>query len=359
MAAGTGGHIFPGLAVAKQITKSLQNSSFLFWGDASRLEAKLIPAAGYPIKFLNVDQWKGQSKLKKFIALAGVGLSFLKVLVESFYHRPDALISVGGYVSVPVALAAKIRNVPIFLIEPNSVSGVANVLVSKWAVEAYVSPALPESSKLKCEMVKTGNPVREDLQTLTIKNEVKKILVLGGSQGARLLAQGSVQAALEMKSKGLKLHWTIQAGEKNFSEINEMVTKLQLGETVVVVAFIQDVAKAYIDNDLLISRAGATTLAEMAVVGIPSILVPFPHAADDHQRVNARALEKVGAALMVDEVDPNFEKNLSASVRDLCEGESGFQKRTAMHLRLRDFARPMASQEISVRIMNYPQVGKA
>jgi len=353
VAAGTGGHIFPGLAVAKQIAKSSPESTFLFWGDASRLESKLVPQAGFPIHFLNVEQWKGRSKIRKILALLGVAFSCLKVYLESLRRKPSALVTVGGYVSVPVAVAARLRGIPVFIIEPNSVSGVANVLVSKWAREAYVSPALPESGKLQCEMIKTGNPVREDLPQLAIRSEVEQILVLGGSQGAIALARGAVTAALEMKSLGLKFRWVIQAGEKNQAEVAELVTRSGLSPTVSVVPFIADMAAAYAASDLLISRAGATTLAEMAVVGIPNILVPFPHAADDHQRVNARAFERIGAARMADEVDPDFAGKLSAHIRDLCASDSGLQKRSTMHLKLRDFARPQASQEIAQRIMKH------
>jgi UDP-N-acetylglucosamine--N-acetylmuramyl-(pentapeptide) pyrophosphoryl-undecaprenol N-acetylglucosamine transferase len=356
VAAGTGGHIFPGLAVARQMARALSpKSTFMFWGDASRLEAKLIPQAGFPIKFLKVEQWKGRSQVKKFLALLGVLCSFFTVLVESFRKKPNALISVGGYVSVPVALVARIRNVPVFLIEPNSVSGVANVLVSKWAVEAYVSPALPDSGALKCPIIKAGNPVREDLKPLVIREQVERIMVLGGSQGARLLAQASVDAALELKALGSNLKWLIQAGDKNLDEIVELVKARNLKATITVVSFIENMAKAYEESDLLISRAGATTLAELAVVGLPSILVPFPHAADDHQRVNAKAFADVGAARMVDERESDFARKLSTNLRDLCASDSGFKKRRDMHLKLTEFARPAASHEISERIMNHLQ----
>lgn len=352
VAAGTGGHIFPGLSVAEEIKKNTQDkATFLFWGDPKRLEARLVPEAGFEIKFLQVEQFKGRSKVKKILSLLGVGLSFLVALAESFRKKPAALVSVGGYVSVPVALAAKVRGVPVYLIEPNSVSGAANILVSKWATEAFVSPALPASKTLKCKIVKTGNPVRRDLPSLRIKSAVQKILVLGGSQGALQLSRGAVSAAVEMKSLGIDLKWMIQVGEKNQAEISDLVSRSGLAGFVTVVPFIKDISQAYAAADLMISRAGATTLAEMAVVGTPTILVPFPHAADDHQRLNAKALADVGAARMVDESDADFDKKLSANLRDLCASDSGMQKRASLHLKLKEFAKPLASHEISERIL--------
>lgn len=359
VAAGTGGHIFPGLSVADEIKRlTEQRASFLFWGDKNRLESKLVPQAGYPISFIRVEQWKGRSFLRRLMALAHIGFSLMHVLWQSFRKRPVALVSVGGYVSVPVALAAKIRKIPVFLIEPNSVSGVANVLVSKWAVAAYTSPVFPDSKTLKCKLVKTGNPVRLGLPSLTVRSHVEKILVLGGSQGALKLSKAAVATAMEFKSLGLNFSWTIQVGEKKLAELTELVDRSNLSGVVRVVPFIKDVNSAYAESDVLISRAGATTLAEVAVVGIPSVLVPFPFAADDHQRINARALSDVGAARMVDEDDKDFEKKLSSNLRDLCASDSGFQKRMAMHLKAKEFGKPEASREIAERILNDKQVNK-
>lgn len=360
VAAGTGGHIFPGLAVAGEISRSSGGDpSFLFWGDKSRLEAKLIPQAGYPIQFIRVEQWKGRSLLRRLFALTLLAFSLLRVLIESFRQRPAALVSVGGYVSVAVALVARLRKIPVFLIEPNSVSGVANVLVSKWAHVAFTSPVFPAQKKLRCPVVTTGNPVRAGLPVIAVRSEVKKILVLGGSQGALRLSKCSVLTAIELKSLGLNFFWTIQVGEKNFAEIVDLVRRSGVDAFVNVVPFIKDMSAVYAETDVLISRAGATTLAELAVVGLPSVLVPYPHAADDHQRVNARALADVGAARMVEEEGEDFEKKLSATLRDLCASDSGLAKRTSLHLKVRDFARAEATADIAQRILKHLNSDKA
>lgn len=353
VAAGTGGHIFPGIAVAdklKELTKG--QASFLFWGDQKRLESKLVPSAGYKISFIKVEQWKGKALFGRLVALLGVAISLLKVLAISFVKKPDALVSVGGYVSVPVAVAARIRKIPVFLIEPNSVSGVANVLVSRWAKVAYTSPVFPASKTLKCPILTTGNPVRPGLPLTVIHEHAQKILVLGGSQGALKLSKACLNVAQKLNLQGQKLSWIVQVGEKNFPELETYSKQSLLNDFVKVVPFIKDMNEAYAGCDLVISRAGATTLAELVVVGAPSILVPFPFAADDHQRINAKSLQDAGASLMVEEEDLNFEDKLFQSVHYLTNQQlESYEKRKSLHRQALTFSRPHATKEIAENIL--------
>lgn len=343
VAAGTGGHIFPGLAVAKELKHLRPNADVLFFGTQNRLEARLVPEAGYPLATLAAAPWKGRGIFSRFGALFSLGMGFFQVLGRVLKDRPSALVSVGGYVSVPVALACRLRGVPLVILEPNIRAGLANRMLSRIARLAYCAPGADALSVFRCPVSDAGNPVREGLAEVPVRPQVFKIFVLGGSQGAAALCRAGLHLArdLQFRAKGLKL--VIQSGQAYYDESLALRAKLGLEDCVEILPFIQDVPTALREADLVIARAGAMTVTELAIMGLPTVFVPFPHAADDHQRKNAGLLVTAGAARMVDERDGEFEPRLQASVAALLDSRT---ERESLHAAFLKFGRPHATQTI-------------
>lgn len=353
VAAGTGGHIFPGLSLANEIRKARPGAQFLFFGTRDRLEAKIIPKAGQPIRFLSASPWKGRNPLMRLFAVFPMLTGFFQVVAMLLRGpRPDLLVSVGGYVSVPTTLACRLFGVPVTILEPNIRAGVANRLLSRFARKAFCSPGSDALKRLACPVEDTGIPVREDLRPVAVREKVTRILVLGGSQGALSLCKASILAArdLELRTKGVEL--VLQTGERNFEQSLAWVQEFTQDGVVRPVAFIDDVPTALAGADLVIARAGAMTVAELAIAGIPTIFVPFPFAADDHQRVNAKILADAGAAFLVDERDGNLEYMLGERIKELCFDPRAYVLRTGLAANFRGFGRPEAARSISKQALS-------
>lgn len=351
VAAGTGGHIFPGLSVADEIKKREPESEFLFFGTRERLEAKLVPQHGYPIFFLNAKQWKGRGPLSRALALLSLLRGIFQVWGQILAKRPRCLISVGGYVSVPTALACRFFGVPLFLIEPNIRAGLANRLLSRVARAAFCPPGADAMQLFKCPTFDAGNPVRGEIKIQGSSAEVKKILVLGGSQGALALCDVAVPLMKKLAVVNPQVVMTLQTGEKNLAATQAKVQAAKLDKTLHVVPFIASVAQAFEAHQIVIARAGAMTLAELSIAALPTILVPFPFAADDHQRFNARLLEKDAAVLLVDEKEPDFAANLEKKLLSLLEGAEGRSRRSELSKNFQKWARPRAGVDIVDKIL--------
>jgi len=350
VAAGTGGHIFPGIAIAREIRALEPDSRFLFFGTRDRLEARLVPEAGFPIRFLSAGKWKGTGIRGRLLGLLSIGLGFLQVSLLLLKGRPDCLIGVGGYVSVPTALACLLFRVPFYIVEPNIRAGLANRLLSRFARRAFSLPGGDAQRVLRCPVVDAGSPVREGLKPVEIRAEVKRVLVFGGSQGALALCEASLRLArdLEFGRRGIEL--LLQSGEKNFEHAQSRAAELQVQDAARVVSFIGDVPGTLAATDLVLARAGANSVAELAITGLPTIFVPFPYAADDHQRVNAEILEKAGAARLVDERETDFQPKLEKAVRELALTEGHRERRIAVAESFRAFGRPGAARDIAAAI---------
>ncbi len=351
VAAGTGGHIFPGLTLVEELKRQDPSLEFLFFGTHNRLEARLVPAHHHRIFFLQASPWKGKGLVARLSGLGDLAVGMLQVLMLLLKGRPRALISIGGYVSVPVALPCILFRVPFFIHEPNICSGMANRWLSYFARKAFTAPGSDALKKLKCEVHDAGNPVRSDIKAVTLRSEAKKILVLGGSQGALSLCRASLEALREMKHAGFKGELMLQSGEKNFEQSLEWQKEFEVDDVSTVVPFINKVSQALQDHDVVVARAGAMTLAELSIAGLPTILVPFPYAADDHQRVNARLLQESGAALVADEMDSGFLEKLTDQMRSLAIGDSNFEKRKSLNQELLKWARPDAARDIAQKIL--------
>lgn len=346
VAAGTGGHIFPGLNIVAQMKKQYPNANFCFFGDPSRLEAKLIPAHGYKITYLAAGRWKGTGLLAKLGGIFSIVQGFFQALLKTFSEKPDLLLSIGGYVSVPVAMACIVRGVPFFIMEGNIRAGVANRLLSRFAKAVFTTAGSDAPQVMKALTFEYGNPVRKDLRPIEIRPQVKRVLVLGGSQGALSLCRLSLEVFrdLDLGSKGIALF--VQTGEKNFEQTKEWAAEFNIDAWVQTAPFINDVPKALCEADVIVARAGMMTVAELAQAGAPTIFIPYPHAADNHQAVNAKLLVEAGAALMVDETKGGSIDELKTYVAQLCLGESSYSKRQKLSEAFRKWSKPHAAEDI-------------
>ncbi len=348
VAAGTGGHIFPGLRVAEFMEKSASDIEFCFFGSRLRLESEIIPKHGRRIKFLSASPWKGKGLIARINALVDLTIGFFQVLAFSFRETPSALISVGGYVSLPVAFAVFVRGKKIFLIEPNIRAGVSNRLVSKMASLAFSTPGSDAAKVFKCPVKEFGNPVRSGFQVCEVRDQVKKIIVLGGSQGARAICESMIRAAAKLNFEKSGIEVLLQTGAANLEFSLALKKELSLKETFVVKAFVDRVDAELLSSDLVVARAGAMTVAELAISALPTVFIPFPFAADDHQRVNAKLLEDAGAAKCVDEREGEFQKNLENELSRLIDN---VELRRSRALRMREWGRPAATEAISAAIL--------
>lgn len=322
---GTGGHLFPGLAVVEELRRRVPDLDVRFVGTARGIEARVLPERGEKLDLLEVTPLKGQgagARMKSMMRIPGA-MREAAARIRAF--DPDLVLGVGGYASGPVLLAASLGGRPTAVLEQNAFVGLTNRLLSRFVDRAYLSFEETEAVFGKERSRLTGNPIRFELvqhAKLALADpegfemRARTILVLGGSQGARKLNEEVPRALAEagVASRGLEV--VHQTGESMRDQVEAEYR--ELGVPARVVTFIDDMARAYSNAALVVARAGATTLAEICAIGRPSILIPFPFAADDHQAKNAEALEALGAAICIREADLVVE-DLGSRVRALLE----------------------------------------
>lgn len=312
---GTGGHIFPGLAVARELRRRRPERRVEWIGAKGGLEERLVPQAGLPLTLLPMRGMARRSIVQRLGAGALALVATLRLAARFLVARPALLIGVGGFASGPAVLAAAITGVPTLLLEQNAVAGSTNRFLSRAASAIAVS--FPESApRLKSRVVVTGNPVREEIAAIPPRPEgpVRSILAFGGSRGASSLNRAWIEALPLLAT--LPVSVTLQTGEADLSLVQEAVKGSAL--QVETLSFIDDLPSRLAACDLVVSRSGATTVAELTAAGRASILVPFPFAAHDHQRANARALAAVGAARVIDPEELTAHR-LATEVRALVE----------------------------------------
>ena len=296
---GTGGHLFPGIALVEEIRRRYE-VDVLFMGTKKGIEARLLPLKGEKLEFLDVMSLKGSSGKRLFRSLSRLPGAMARAASIFRRHHSDLVIGVGGYVSGPALAAAAAMGIPTALLEQNAHPGMTNRMLSSVVGRAYLT--FEETAVYFGKKARVlGNPVRREFSIaarraitdpIGFESRARHVLVLGGSQGSRALNE-TVPDALSRLPRGMKvLH---QTGESMREEVKSRYQTH--GVEAEVVPFIEDMASAYTEAALVIARAGATTLSELCAVGRPSILIPYPHAADDHQTKNARSLERDGAAI--------------------------------------------------------------
>jgi UDP-N-acetylglucosamine--N-acetylmuramyl-(pentapeptide) pyrophosphoryl-undecaprenol N-acetylglucosamine transferase len=315
-AGGTGGHVFPGIAVADELKRRDPAARIVFVGTKRGLESRLVPRAGYALELLPILPLNGVGAAGLLRGLAVLPFGLARAALLLLRLRPGALLGVGGYAGGPVALVSALFGVRTVILEPNAKPGFTNRVLTPFvrhAACAYESARAAFGSK----GVVTGNPVRGGFAALPRKAHVPPLTLLafGGSQGSRVLNDALVAALPALPgSDGLRI--VHQTGEKDLSRVaRAYADATREGE---VVPFLDDMERRFAEADLVLSRSGATTCAELSAAGKAAVLVPFARSADDHQRENARAVEAAGAALMIEEKDLDG-ASLAAALRSLAE----------------------------------------
>jgi len=303
MAGGTGGHVYPALAVAEALRA--RSHRVVWLGTRRGIEARVVPAAGIDIEWVSVHGLRGKGALTLLAAPFRLALALLQSLQVVARHRPAAVLGMGGFVSGPGGLAAWILRRPLVIHEQNAIAGLTNRLLARLA--RVVLQAFPGSFSSRVNALTVGNPVRPDIARLPEpaarlagRGGPVRLLVLGGSQGALALNR-TVPAALAELSPERRPLVRHQAGSRTLA-IAETAYR-DAGVDVELVPYIEDMADAYGWADVVVCRAGALTVAEIAAAGLPAIFVPFPAAVDDHQTANAGALANAGAAMILQEAD--------------------------------------------------------
>jgi len=297
---GTGGHVIPALAIAHELKEQF-NADVVFVGTARGIENRLVPAAGFKLRLVEVGALKKVSlltRVKTLFALPRAVFAASQILRE---FRPDVVIGVGGYASGPAMLAAALSSVPSIAFEPNSVPGFANRVVASMISVAAVHFA--ETCRWFGRCVVTGVPVRRAFFQIPPRppDGDPTLLLFGGSQGAQALNRALVGALPELAKRVPGLRIIHQTGEREYNDCQAEHLRARISAEVS--PFIDDMPGAFAHADLLLCRSGASTVAEVTAAGKPAIFVPFPHAADDHQRRNAEALAKKQAAVLIPEAE--------------------------------------------------------
>ena len=348
MAGGTGGHIFPGLAVADEMRAA--GWDVVWMGARGGMEERLVPRHGYRTALIRARAARGKGLVQKLLLPANLLYSFWESARAIHRLKPSVVLGLGGYVAFPGGMMASLLNRPLALHEQNAIAGVTNRVLAQ--VSDKVMVAFPQALK-GAEW--TGNPVRREIAEMAPPEErfrgrqgALRILVVGGSLGAQALNEALPKAIALLAHKPVVVH---QAGEKHLDALKANYAAAGVeGE---LVAFIDDMARRYAEADLVVCRAGAMTIAELSAGGMASILVPFPHAVDDHQSANARFLADSGAAVLIQQRDLAPQK-LAALMASLDRA-----KLLEMANKARALGKPDAARVVAQRCMQLAEMSAA
>jgi UDP-N-acetylglucosamine--N-acetylmuramyl-(pentapeptide) pyrophosphoryl-undecaprenol N-acetylglucosamine transferase len=337
---GTGGHLFPGIAVADAARRRDSATAVLFVGSARGIEARVVPGSGFDLELLPGAPLRGRGLAGKVGALGTLGAGTMQARAVVRRFRPDVVVGLGGYASAPAVIAGRFAGVPIVLLEQNAKPGLTTRLLGRLADRVCVSFPDTVNGFAPGRAIVTGNPVRT-FPTPAASNEPRTgltIAIVGGSAGAHRLNQAgpALRASLADVAELRIVHQT------GIAEEAAVRTAYAGAANVDVRAFITDMGQVYATADLIVCRAGATTIAELAAQGLPAIFVPYPHAADDHQRANAEALVRGGAARVVLDHQATGGR-LAEEIRDLLAAPHQLAE---MRERMRQFARPDAAERV-------------
>lgn len=329
---GTGGHIFPAVSIANELKRRYPDSDILFVGALGRMEMERVPAAGYKIEGLPVSGFDRKNMIRNFRVLFNLAVSMVKArrIVKRF--KPEIAIGVGGYASGPLLKAAAALGVPTLIQEQNSYAGVTNKLLAQKASKICVAYDNMEKFFPADKIVKTGNPVRQDLFNVDPKSgdayaffglnpNLKTLLIVGGSLGARTINQSIIAGMQSLIESGIQVIW--QTGKFYIDEARKAAAPFMC-ERLVVTDFVSRMDYAYAIADLVISRAGASSISELCLLAKPVILVPSPNVAEDHQTQNALALVNKDAAVLIKDVDSV--NNLCSTALSLIQNDAKLQE---------------------------------
>jgi len=349
-AGGTGGHVYPGLAVAKALRA--QGIPVVWMGTRTGLEARVVPSSGFAMAWLTVTGLRGKSwttlAMAPFRLMLALGQS-IHIMVK---HKPVVVLGMGGFVAGPGGLVAALMGKPLIIHEQNAVPGLTNKLLMK--LSRRVLEGFPQTFSDAPKVQTIGNPVRQDIASLPApmermvarEQEPVHLLVVGGSLGAAAL-NSVVPKALFLVPKEKRPQVWHQAGTRNLEDAQQNYRKAFVKAEVH--AFVDDMAEAYAWADLIICRAGALTVAEVAAAGVAAVFVPYPYAVDDHQTANALYLVKHDAALLVQQQDLSAE-SLAELLQNLCSDRTRLVK---MGIAARQLAKPNATEEVAAICAEY------
>ena len=349
---GTGGHLYPGIAVAREITRRVPDATVAFVGTSSGIESRVVPREGFALDTIRSAGLKGKSLASLVRGVSLLPMSAIDAWRVLSRRRPSIVIGVGGYSSGPVVLLAALRGVPTLLLEQNAMPGLTNRLLARFVKSAAVT--YDESIRFFAgRAFVTGNPVRpeflggvDDEHGLPREElRVARVLVFGGSQGAHAINVSMVEAAPRLAAAAPAVEVTHQTGERDLEMVRDGYRRAGFAGRVE--PFLFNIDREMKKSDLVVCRAGATTLAELTAMGRPSILIPLPTATDDHQRKNAEALVRHGAARMIDQRSLTGEL-LASEMLALVANEPELGE---MRAAARRMAKPDAAKAIVDRVM--------
>jgi UDP-N-acetylglucosamine--N-acetylmuramyl-(pentapeptide) pyrophosphoryl-undecaprenol N-acetylglucosamine transferase len=351
---GTGGHLFPAIAIADELKKIEPSIEITFVGTADKIEARVVPQIGYGFRTIWISGFQRRLKLKNILFPIKLIVSIFQTYSILKKIKPHVVVGTGGYVSGPVLRTAVYLKIPTLIQEQNSYPGVTTRLLAPRVNEVHITfeQSLKYFSGIK-NVYLTGNPTRGSLENIDMNAAMKyfgfdpedkktTILVLGGSLGAQTINQAVEKMLPKLVNTGFRVIW--QTGADNFITYNEIKKSFSV-QTVSVKPFIERMDYAYSTADFVVSRAGATTIAELTRLGKPAILVPYPHAAADHQTENALSLAAAGAALVVD--DSKLSIELDMAIKKILDSKALAE----MSMKSKKFGKPNAAMKIAKRII--------
>jgi len=349
---GTGGHLYPGIALARELLRRDPSTVVSFVGTASGIEARVVPREGFELDLIQVTGLKGKSRVERAIGFGLLPIAAIDACRVILKRKPDVVVGVGGFASGPVVAFAALFGYPTMLLEQNALPGITNRLLSRVVRAAAVNfeaalAYFPDTGFV------AGNPVRPEFfpaaneeandQTSTPR-DAARVLIFGGSQGAHAINVAMVEAAPRLAASGIRAAITHQTGERDLDLVRTAYQRAGIAARVE--AFIFQIDGEMKAADVVLCRSGATTLAELAASGTPAILVPLPTSTDDHQRKNAEVVERAGAAVVVDERHLNGE-TLAAAIAALLQDRDRLRRMAAA---ARALATPDAARRIADRV---------
>lgn len=355
-AGGTGGHIFPALTVADVLRD--QGVDVVWLGAPGRLEEKIVPQYGYPVEYIDIGALRGkgwQTLCSAPLRIAQATWQAKKLMQQ---YNPKLLLAMGGYVTGPAGIAARLHGMPLLIHEQNAFAGMTNKILQRFSTETFAA----YDGALTGDHVKTiGNPVRSAFVQLAQQKQAQSlsdsrplnVLVLGGSQGASAINKAIYEMVAEQVSADtLPIDLLHQCGEREYSHYQQVYAELpQSTLKHRVVPFIDNIEEAYLWADFVIARAGAMTVAELCCVGLPALYIPFPQAVDDHQTYNCRPVVAAGGAFILPQADLTTDK-LVATITQLAQNRDTLR---SMSSKARGYAKPAAGDDLAAACMRYVQ----
>jgi UDP-N-acetylglucosamine--N-acetylmuramyl-(pentapeptide) pyrophosphoryl-undecaprenol N-acetylglucosamine transferase len=348
---GTGGHLYPGIALAREIKRRDPHAALTFVGTATGVEARVVPREGFPLELIRVAGLKGKSRLERMRGFALLPLAAIDAWRVISQFRPDVVVGVGGFASGPVLMLAAVRGYPTMLLEQNALPGITNRILARVVRAAAVTfedalKFFPGTGFV------AGNPVRPEFfiaskeadDRLVSPQHAARVLIFGGSQGAHAINVAMVEAASRLAAAGASVAITHQTGERDVELVRNGYGRA--GVEARVEAFLFEMDREMTAADIVVARAGATTLSELAAARRPAILVPLPTATDDHQRKNAEVIARAGGAEVIDERELTGQR-LADAILSLARDPA---RRERMAAAMHQFARPDAAARIADRV---------